>query len=39
MLPVESVVADIVASNNICSLSYTPYNRNVHTLPGLIPLD
>ena len=38
MLPVESVVADIVA-NNICSLSYTPYNRNVHTLPGSIPLD
>ena len=38
MLPVESVVADIVA-NNICSLSYTPYNRYVHTLPGLISLD
>ena len=38
MLPVESVVADIVA-NNICSLPYTPYNRNVHTLPGLIPID
>ena len=38
MLPVESVVADIVATN-ICSLSYTPYKKNVHTLPGLILLD
>ena len=38
MLPVESVVADITA-NNICSLPYTPHNSNVHTLPGLIPLD
>ena len=38
MLPVESVVADIVA-NNICSLPYTPSNEKAHTLPGLIPLD
>ena len=38
MLPVESVVADTVA-NPISSLSYTPYNRNVHILPASISLD
>ena len=34
MLPVESVVTDILA--NSISLLYTPYNRNIHTLLGLI---
>ena len=34
MLPVESVVADILA--NSISLLYTPYKKNIHTLPGLI---
>ena len=37
MLPVECVVADILA--NSIGLLYTPYKRNVHTLPGLISLD
>ena len=38
MLPVESVVADVLA-NDICSLPYMPTNEKAHTLPGLIPHD